>query len=166
MSGIAGIARPGRVAEVTSMLEALAHRGRAGLNVFEAEDSCLGAVSATGKLQAWDASGVMVRDETGPGHFARAVAHNGGFVLSRDPIGVAPLYYGHAPDGALCFASEVKALLTVSEQVHELPPGYPVTMGSTSRSRHPSRLNHSAPNLQSSWRRCCGKGCKPLWHVV
>jgi len=65
----------------------------------------------------------MVRDETGPGHFARAVARNGGFVLSRDPIGVAPLYYGRSSDGALCFASEVKALLTVTDQVHELPPG-------------------------------------------
>ena len=123
MSGIAGIARPGKVAEVTSMLEALTHRGRAGLNVFEAEDSCLGAVSAVGKLQAWDVSGVMVRDETGPGHYARAVASGGGFVLSRDPIGVAPLYYGRSSDGALCFASEVKALLTVADQVHELPPG-------------------------------------------
>jgi asparagine synthase (glutamine-hydrolysing) len=123
MSGIAGIARQGKVAEVTGMLDLLAHRGEAGLNVIETGNVCLGAVSSVGKRQAWDASGALVRDETGPGHYARALALNGGFELSRDPIGVAPLYYGRTHDGALCFASEVKALLSVSDEVHELPPG-------------------------------------------
>ena len=38
-------------------------------------------------------------------------------------MGVAPLYYGRLADGALCFASEVKALLALTSDVRELPPG-------------------------------------------
>lgn len=36
---------------------------------------------------------------------------------------VRPLYYGRTEGGALAFASEVKALLAVTEDVHEFPPG-------------------------------------------
>ena len=38
-------------------------------------------------------------------------------------LGVAPLYYGRLADGALCFASEVKALLALTREVRELLPG-------------------------------------------
>jgi asparagine synthase (glutamine-hydrolysing) len=66
-----------------------------------------------------------VQDAAGPARCARARARPGGFELSRDALGVAPLYYGRAPgDGALCFASEVKALLAVTADVHELPAGH------------------------------------------
>jgi asparagine synthase (glutamine-hydrolysing) len=37
---------------------------------------------------------------------------SGGLVLARDRIGIRPLYY-YAPPEALCFASEIKALLAI-----------------------------------------------------
>lgn len=44
--------------------------------------------------------------------------------LRRDPLGVAPLYYGWTKDNRLCFASEVKGLLEYTRQVYEMPPGH------------------------------------------
>lgn len=44
-------------------------------------------------------------------------------MLKRDPLGAAPLYYGWTRDRDFCFASEVKALLMVTNDIHEVPPG-------------------------------------------
>jgi asparagine synthase (glutamine-hydrolysing) len=41
----------------------------------------------------------------------------------RDSAGVAPLYYGETDKDEMCFASEVKALMTVTSDIHEFPPG-------------------------------------------
>jgi len=57
------------------------------------------------------------------GAFAVAIAGDDGLFLARDPLGVAPLYYGER-DGRLCFASEVKALLAMTDSVTEFPPGH------------------------------------------
>ena len=56
------------------------------------------------------------------GVFACAVIDGDEVVLSRDAVGVRPLYYGRTKDGHLCFASELKALAGVAEKVWELPP--------------------------------------------
>lgn len=60
------------------------------------------------------------------GPFAFAVARGERVFLARDPIGIKPLYYGFrgAPDEQrLCFASEVKSLATVVDEVKEFAPG-------------------------------------------
>src|SRR5690606_22282360 len=44
--------------------------------------------------------------------------------MARDPLGVKPLYYGYGPDGTLYFASEIKALAAVTEDIREFPPGH------------------------------------------
>ena len=123
MSGIAGIAKPGCMAEVAGMLSTIAHRGRAGWDTFEVDGVCLGAISAPGKLPASDMGKGLVRDETGPARFARAWVREGRLELSRDSIGVAPLYHGLTAEGALCFASEAKALFPITNHIEELPPG-------------------------------------------
>jgi asparagine synthase (glutamine-hydrolysing) len=61
---------------------------------------------------------------------------DGVLVLRRDPLGVAPLYYGWSADRLLCFASEVKALSGVSHEIHELPPGHSYDGSHTERYFH------------------------------
>ena len=43
---------------------------------------------------------------------------------SRDPMGVKPLFYGSASDGSLWFASEMKCLVSVCEDIKIFPPGH------------------------------------------
>lgn len=57
------------------------------------------------------------------GPFALAIACDRGVFIARDAVGIAPLYYGHK-DGAICFASEAKALLGWASDVREFPPGH------------------------------------------
>jgi len=56
------------------------------------------------------------------GPFAVALLDGDDLVLARDPLGQAPLYYGTI-DGKTCFASEIKALQEVAEDVRLFPPG-------------------------------------------
>ena len=57
------------------------------------------------------------------GMFAMAVLHHNELFLARDPIGIKPLYYGAQGD-TLYFASEIKALSTVTSDIREFPAGH------------------------------------------
>ena len=46
------------------------------------------------------------------------------YVAARDPIGIRPLYYGYADDGAVIFASEAKNLVPLCKRILPFPPGY------------------------------------------
>ena len=56
------------------------------------------------------------------GVFACAVYDGNDVILARDTVGVRPLYYGKTADGSMCFASEMKALAGIADQLHELLP--------------------------------------------
>ena len=43
---------------------------------------------------------------------------------ARDPIGIAPLYYGHGSDGSVWFGSELKSLEGKVSELKEFPPGH------------------------------------------
>jgi asparagine synthase (glutamine-hydrolysing) len=58
------------------------------------------------------------------GDFACAISDGGRMLLARDWAGIKPLYFGHDTKGDLCFASEAKALVGISQDVKEFPPGY------------------------------------------
>ncbi len=124
MAGMAGIAATGKHNEVGQMLGSIAHRGTT-TEIIDTGTVTLGMVApaheplAPGELR----NAHIARDAAGSGHFALAEASSG-LVLKRDRLGVAPLYYGQTPAGHLCFASEVKGLLAVTRDVHELPPGH------------------------------------------
>ncbi|MBM4019489.1 MAG: asparagine synthase [Planctomycetes bacterium] len=127
MPGIAGIGAQGRQAQVERMLGLISHRGRGGRAVFEVKGATLGAVWQSGMPPPAcrpAAADNAVRDASGGGRLAEAQVIAGRLRLSRDPLGVAPLYYGRTADGAVCFASEVKALAEMTRAVSELPPGH------------------------------------------
>jgi len=125
MSAIAGIASPKKSVLVESMLDKMKHRGWAWKEIQEDDVSTLGLngikiqEDALGNLK----NAGLSKDGCVPGRFAQAQANSRGIVLKRDPIGAAPLYYGWTEAGEFCFASEVKALLLATTDIHELPPG-------------------------------------------
>ncbi len=56
------------------------------------------------------------------GVFACAVYDGKDMILARDSVGVRPLYVGHMDDGTICFASELKALSGLVQNVWEMYP--------------------------------------------
>lgn len=136
MAGIAGIALPGRQHDVAQMLEKIAHRGNDSAKPLEKNKATIQAswsefqsnpIPLSLQMNAvWDGSSVPAANPDSLANhkepFAMAMISPDGLMLARDPLGVKPLYYGEI-DGAMSFASEVKALLTVTRDVHEFPPG-------------------------------------------
>ena len=57
------------------------------------------------------------------GMFAFAILDGNELFMARNPLGIKPIYYGEH-DGALYFASEIKALAEVTNTIHEFPAGY------------------------------------------
>ena len=123
MSGIAGIAQKDQSVLVNRMLDKIAHRGPAGRYVLTDRQCTLGVVWPDSQPEAGRLleSLRIAFDEVDNSHYATASAD--GFLLKRDLVGAAPLYYGHTADGTLCCASEVKALLEATSDINELPPG-------------------------------------------
>lgn len=59
------------------------------------------------------------------GDYAFAIYDGKNLALSRDPVGVKPLYYGEIKGKIMAFASERKALWKVGiKEVNSLPPGH------------------------------------------
>lgn len=56
--------------------------------------------------------------------FALWDAAQGRYLVARDPIGVCPLYYGTDADRRRWFASEMKALVGICDDVAPFPPGH------------------------------------------
>ena len=136
MAAIAGIALPGHQEKVVQMLQKVSHRGRDRTKMLEKRGVTMQSAWTSGlarpaplSLQmsaVWDGlSAPLPKPEslsqrTEP--FALAAVLPDGLFLARDLLGVRPLYYGKT-NGSLAFASEVKALIPVTEDIHEFPPG-------------------------------------------
>jgi asparagine synthase (glutamine-hydrolysing) len=130
------------------MLARIAHRGPAGSLVQEAPGATLAVTWTAAQATAEQTlqSELTAVDCAEPGRLALASATPRGIHLTRDRIGVAPLYYGETADGILCFASEVKALLPVTRQVNCLPPGHSLIDGEIQAYLPPA----ASPPLNSS----------------
>jgi asparagine synthase (glutamine-hydrolysing) len=46
------------------------------------------------------------------------------FKAARDPMGIRPLFYGYDKSGSICFASEVKAIEDICDDIKPFPPGF------------------------------------------
>lgn len=139
MAGIVGICRTGEKALVKRMLEKISHRGTGGRKVIEKKGGVLGVVYRKDRkppflnkprcTAVWDGrfSGSLKRVET-DSPLALAAIKDGRVLLVRDGLGISPLYYGEV-DGTLVFASEIKALVGITKQIREFPPGYKYCSG-------------------------------------
>lgn len=121
MTAIVGIAAPNRKADLNLMLDRLSYRGKAAFIVPN-------DLVTMGILFPDNNPAVAPQPDTlevgaGRGHFAAAQLLPGGLSLSRDDLGVEPLYYGSDSKGVLVFASEVKALTPFTRDIKELPQG-------------------------------------------
>lgn len=125
MTAIAGIVSPQKAKLVKSMLRKMKHRGDEWFEIHDSESSTFGisGIHDQENGRAGFTNNGLVKDGCVPARFAQAQENRQGFILKRDPIGAAPLYYGWNTTGELCFASEVKSLLLATTDIHELPPG-------------------------------------------
>jgi asparagine synthase (glutamine-hydrolysing) len=57
------------------------------------------------------------------GMFAFAIMHGDELFMARDPLGIKPLYCGEH-NGGFYFASEIKALALVTNEIREFPAGH------------------------------------------
>jgi asparagine synthase (glutamine-hydrolysing) len=120
------------------MLEKMGHRGHGKPHIVEKPGLTLGMIgNAPESIQpppsyphraVWDGPRPplpleeQVRQSRNA--FTIASGNYNGLFLARDALGIRPLYYGRTNTGALCFASEVKAVLMVTDKVYEFQPGY------------------------------------------
>jgi len=58
------------------------------------------------------------------GSFAFILADGDRVIAARDPVGLKPLYYAEDEGAVMYFASEIKALTDISEDIKTFPPGY------------------------------------------
>ncbi len=153
MAGIAGISGPGKGTVVEEMLEKISHRGKAGRKTVETDSGSIGVVwtpSRGGKAVSALQEKLAARDTAGRERFAEGKIDGDQITLKRDPLGVAPLYYGHTDEGELCFASEVKALTPLTNEVHELPAGHAYdgeTLNTQFQLKKPPLLQESPENI-------------------
>ncbi len=149
MAAIAGIASPGKKKEIMKLLEAMQYRGPAGQQVIETDGATLGVAWTMPQANAQEklTQKEIAQDYAGEGHSSEAHDSLDGLVLKRDRLGVAPLYYGHTKEGLLCFASEVKALMDLADDIEELPPGSVLKHGKVTPYYH---LEKKAPTYEDS----------------
>lgn len=129
MAGIAGVQRPDAQQMVQHMLAQISHRGRGAQLIESGAAATCGEIASSNPgggdftARGTDALPSPAQLHAEPRPFALALARADGVFLARDRVGVRPLYTGTTPQGELCYASEVKALLGRVETVREFPPG-------------------------------------------
>jgi asparagine synthase (glutamine-hydrolysing) len=129
MAGIAGILKEGQHDVVSRMIDLLAHRGNYRKTIIEKDGATIGmgwSIHEDEGMKERLQNGIF-RDGPGFGHKLEVAKPNGKWEISRDELGVAPMYFASNCVGDFCFASEVKALLRFSKEIFEVPSGHKIT---------------------------------------
>ncbi len=133
MAGIAGITGSDARKEVELMLGSINHRGKYHRHIIEKDGITAGIIWNEHEDESVKRS--LERGEigymSGPGHYIKGIVAGGQIRFYRDELGVAPFYYGKDRSGRLCFASEVKGLLKVTDDILELAPGHSIDNSGT-----------------------------------
>jgi asparagine synthase (glutamine-hydrolysing) len=128
MAGIAGILKEGEHELVSKMIDTISHRGKFGKVIMDVNGATIGIVWSKHedqRIQEKLKKGIAM-DGPGYGHKLEISKPNGEWQISRDELGVAPMYFT-LNNNNLCFSSEVKALLPFSVDISELPSGSIIT---------------------------------------
>ena len=131
MAAIAGVSNPKKEVILNSILMRLKHRGKK-TKIFSTPYSILGIAfnSENNSIQEILRNKREVIDEVlADEHYAKAEENNGKIELSRDFVGVVPLYFGFDAENNFCFASEVKGLVGIVKEIRPVPPGGIVVNG-------------------------------------
>ena len=125
MAAIAGIFKTGQIELVSRMLETMSHRGEYGKEIIETNDATIGMIwtkhenARTKRLFEEN----IFRVGPGFGHHVKVSFDDNKLSIERGKVGVVPLYLAMNNDSEIMFASEVKALLPLSEKIVEFMPG-------------------------------------------
>lgn len=154
MSGIVGITKPNAQSEVEKMLYQISFRGKEGNKIFSTNNSTLGITY--NKYLSLKINEMIeqksVIDFKNSFSFSKAIENKNGLELTRDNLGISPLYYGKTNDGNFCFASEVKALLPITKDINEFKPGYKYSNGTFEKYyevKQKSFINDSVENISN-----------------
>jgi asparagine synthase (glutamine-hydrolysing) len=125
MAGIAGIFKPDRKGLIEKMLETISHRGEYGKEVIETGNATVGMIWSLheDKNARSLINQNIFRVGPGHGHQVQVTMNDGNIRIERGRLGVVPLYLALNHNNEIIFASEIKALLPISDQIIELMPG-------------------------------------------
>lgn len=125
MSALAGINRPNEFNLVSKMLDKMSHRASKVRKIFSTENSTFGICSnfhSLNEIEKFQLEKMIIHNQFNS-HFVYAKEIDTSIELRRDFMGIVPLYYGFDDQNSICFASEIKALLVVTRDIHELRAG-------------------------------------------
>jgi len=126
MAGIVGICQGNQISLIEKLLPEIAYRGQSGKTLFQDDHCSLGMVwtdTQAPPLRS-EKNKIIYEDQGGDGRLAKIILGKENIFLTRDFLGIAPLYYGWKDNEVLMFASEVKPLLKIVPEINELLPGY------------------------------------------
>ncbi|NLJ49966.1 MAG: asparagine synthase [Candidatus Atribacteria bacterium] len=126
MAGIIGIYQGNQISLIEKLLPDIAHRGKSGKTLFHNEYCSLGIIWTDAQAPPFhsEENKTIYEDQGGDGRLVKIILSKGNVILSRDFLGIAPLYYGWKDNEFLMFSSEVKPLLKIVPEINELLPGH------------------------------------------
>lgn len=126
MAGIVGIYQGNQIPLIEKLLSKISYRGKSGKTLFQNVYCSLGIVwtDAQAPPLKKEKNEIIYEDKGNDGRLVKIILNQKNLILSRDLLGIVPLYYGWKDNKVLIFASEVKPLLEIVPEIYELLPGH------------------------------------------